>query len=513
MRLRVFEASPTHDGQNNSPPLGSLSMSRPANEEVSFARYVPLLAWLIVILILLFIPLQIARTGFLPGGDARRHVAQAFTDKSYTQIIVLRPEYSMDHSPGWDGLLRFLHGRFDWSREALMTFSIVGLMLCVFYAPLPWLKRPEAWLAALLAQLIAIPELMIRLTQARPLLLTEGVLIAVLFAWSKPIAKKPAWPKLILTCLGISLSVWMHGAWYLWILPILAFLLARAWRDALYLAICAAAGIVLGAILTGKPIEFLHQALLIVSLISREHLPQWMLVGELRPSYGEFDSLALLAIIAIWRRLQTNTRSDFFRDPIFCMIVICWILSFKADRFWADWGVPAALVWMTFQFEVIFSAIPFDTLNRLTACCLLAVPLFLTTTNDTDRRYTYSLNESFLDASDPMLQSWLPAPNGIMYSAQMGIFYNTFYKNPTADWRYILGLEPALMPEDDLQIFRNIQRSNYSLEAYEPWIKKMHAGDRLAIESPYKPNLPNLQWINATGDIWLGRLPRLSAHH
>src|SRR6185437_1074110 len=110
----------------------------------------------------------------------------------------------MDHSPGWEVLLRFLHFKTGWGREALMAFSVVGLMLCVFYAPLPWLRRPEAWLAALLAQMLAIPELMTRLTQARPLLITEGILIAILFAWSKPDDRKPSPLKIALTCIGFG---------------------------------------------------------------------------------------------------------------------------------------------------------------------------------------------------------------------------------------------------------------------------------------------------------------------
>ncbi len=359
-------------------------------------RYVPLLAWLIVVITLLVIPLRIISYGFLPGGDARRHVAKAFTDKPYTEILLLRSDYSMDHSPGWEKLLRHLHVTGGLNLDGLVSFSVVGLMLCVFYAPLPWLRRPEAWLAALLAQMIAIPEVMVRLSQARPLLITEGILIALLFTWGKADSKNPSPLKLALTCLGIALSVWMHGAWYLWALPLIAFFLARAWRSALWLTACVAVGIFAGALFTGKPIEFLRQALLIVADISREHLPQWLLVGELRPSYGEFDTLALLAYVALWRRLRNQPQPDFFSQPIFWMIVLCWILGFKADRFWADWGVPAVLVWLTLQFEEILPSL-WDAASprRLVACGLLALPLFLHTTNDLDRRYTFNLNEYF----------------------------------------------------------------------------------------------------------------------
>ena len=485
-------------------------------------QYVPLLAWTMVVITLLFIPLKIISYGFLAPGDARRHVAKAFTDKPYTDIIVMRPEYKMDHSPGWEWALGSLRGITGWGSDQLMAFSIVSMMLCVFLAPLPWLRRPEAWLAALLAQLVAIPELMTRFVQARPYLLTEGILIAILFAWSAKDDPKPSRPKIVLTTLGIALSVWVHGAWYLWVLPVAAFLLARKWRQGLWLAGCILVGTVAGALLTGHPVEFLNQALLIAASISKEHVPQWLLVGEFRPSYGEFTTALLVAVVLIWRRLSRNTGfhsavsqtssllpSRQIYTPAFWLIILCWILGFKADRFWADWGLPAVLVWLTLQFQEGLAE-TWDAISprRLLAGGLIALPLFLHSTNDLDRRYTGTLNESFLDASQPALQDWVPEANGIFYSAHMDFFYNTFYKNPQGQWRYILGMEPALMPDADLHIFRDIQLSQYSFKAYEPWIGKMTPADRLAIRCSGQPPLSQLDWTNAAGDLWIGRLPR-----
>ena len=127
----------------------------------------------------LFICLKIIGYGFLPSGDARRHVAKPFANKPYSQIVVMRPEYVVDHSPGWEWLLGVLHRAFGWDEDALMSFSIASLLLWIFCLPLLWLRRPEAWLAAVLAQMVAIPELMTRWIQARPYLVTEGVLMAV----------------------------------------------------------------------------------------------------------------------------------------------------------------------------------------------------------------------------------------------------------------------------------------------------------------------------------------------
>lgn len=490
-------------------PTIELRTPEPRQSEVQ--RYAPLAVWVIVIATLILITLRIIGSGYIPGGDARRHVAKAFTDRPYTDIVVMRPDYTMDHSPGWEWLLQKLHGTAGWDSDALMSFSIFATMACVLLAPLPWLKRPEAWLAALLAQMVAIPELMTRLTQARPYLLTEGILIALLFAWSKSKFENPSRLKLVLTCLGIALSVWMHGAWYLWVLPLGAFFLAGWWRTGLWLSACWGAGTIAGAVITGKPIEFLKQAVLIAAAVSREHLPQWLLVGEFRPSYGEFATVALVAIVWLWRKQQTRTHADLLANPVFCLALLCWILGFKADRFWADWGVPAVLVWLTLQFqELMASSWDANSWRRALAGGLIGIPLLLHSTNDLDRRYSSSLNDIYLDARQPALQTWMPGSHGIFYTANMDFFYNTFYKNPQADWRYVLGMEPALMTDSDLKIFRRIQLSNYSVSAFVPWVERMTPADRLEIPCNTEPNLPRLEWTNVVANIWIGRLP---GHH
>jgi hypothetical protein len=469
-------------------------------------RYVPLVCWLMAVATLLFIPLKIVSYGFVPGGDLRRHVAKVFTDKPYTQIVVLRPGYTVDHSPGWERLLRSLHQGINWDADALVSFSIISMMLFVLLAGLPWIRRPEAWLGALLAQLLAVPEFMTRLTQGRPYLLTEGVLIAVLFAWAKHRPEKPGWKKLALTTVAIAISVWMHGGWYLWVLPIGAFFLACWWREGVGLTSCWLAGVAAGALLTGRPVGFLTTNFLMALDVIREGVPQWMLVGEFQPSAGEFSTLILLAIVFLWRK---ETNHNLLRSPLIWMIAIGWVLGLRADRTWADWGVPAVLVWLAMQFEVImegwWSNVSF---KRLAVGALIAVPLFFQSTSDLDRRYTLSLEDVFLDASDASLQGWLPEDGGIFYSADMGLFYNTFYKNPRASWCYILGFEPALMPDEDRRVFRQIQRAHGAARAYEPWVDKMHPSDRLEISSPVRPDLPRLEWRNVAGSIWIGRLPK-----
>jgi hypothetical protein len=472
-------------------------------------RYVPLLCWIVVAATCLCIPLKILSYGFVPGGDARRHVAKALTDKEYSQILVLRPEYKMDHSPGWGWILQRLHRAAGWGEDGLMSFSVAGLMLCVLICATPWLRRPEAWLAALLAQLVAIPGLMVRLDQGRPYLLSEALLVCILFAWSKDRTRCPSWQKVVLTFAGFALSVWTHGAWYLWVVAPAGFFMAGAWRQAGWLSGCWVAGTIAGALLTGQPAAFLYEGVFMAARVFREHAPAWMLVGEFQPSEGEFCTLAVLALAYIWRRRQKQEGNDLLGHPVFWVIAICWTLGFKADRFWADWGMPAAMVWLALRLEEgMVARWPADSGRRLLLCGLIAAPLYLDATSDSGMRFSNPRQESFVDGGDPALQGWMPEGDGIFYNADMGFFYNTFYRNPRANWRYILGFEPALMPDEDLKILRGIQRARYDWRAYEPWINKMRPQDRLEIPASAQPAIPELEWRLAANGIWIGRKPQ-----
>ncbi|HEX3720143.1 MAG TPA: hypothetical protein VH595_19510 [Verrucomicrobiae bacterium] len=472
-------------------------------------KYIPLLCWVIALFTCFCIALKILGYGYVPVGDARRYVAKAVTHKEYPDMLVLGSTYRMDFSPGWEWLLRRINRVGGMGEDALMGFSVAGLLLLIFCGAFPFVRFPEAWLAALLAIIIPFPGLMSRFTQARPFLLTEGVLICLLLAWSRERTPKPSWWKLLGSVIGFALAAWIHGTWYLYGLALASFFLAGWWRETIYLTACWIAGTTLGALLTGMPVEFLKQNLLWGAALAKEPVATTSLVGELQPSSGEFSALLVLGFVWLWRKQQGRGERDIFRAPLFWMIALCWILALKAGRFWADWGLAASIVWIAVEFDdtmrVWWEKAPF---RRLAACCLLAAPLFLITTSDIDSRYTRSLREAVADGHRPDMQGWMPDEGGIFYSADFSFYFNTFYKNPDGNWRYMLGYEPAIMPADDLKIFRNIQWNQYAWEAYRPWVEKMRPQDRLEITESGEPVLPPLEWHNAGGSIWIGRLPR-----
>jgi hypothetical protein len=91
----------------------------------------------------------------------------------------------------------------------------------------------------------------------------------------------------------------------------------------------------------------------------------------------------------------------------------------------------------------------------------------------------------------------------------MTIFYQIFYKNPKADWRYILGFESAFMPREDLKILRYIQSNARIYKYFGPWVKKMKPEDRLILRADmdHQPKISELEWNYTALNIWVGRKP------
>ena len=117
----------------------------------------------------------------------------------------------------------------------------------------------------------------------------------------------------------------------------------------------------------------------------------------------------------------------------------------------------------------------------------------------------------FLTPDTAGIGGWLPGDGGTIYNSDMDVFFQTFYANPTADWKYILGFESGLMRPEDLEVLRRIQwNRGAAFAAYEPWVKKMRPSDRMILRAPggAGPGIPELEWHYAATGLWIGRLPQ-----
>ena len=477
----------------------------------AYRRFVPLLAWVIVITALLFIPFKIISYGFLPMDDALRHAAKTISGKSWPEILVMKDSVRIDPSPGWQQILEWVHAVGGGGAEALVVFSVVALMALMFFSALPWLRRPEAWLAALCLAALFAPECTTRLARGRPYLLTQAVLITILFIWSRNDKSWPGRMGLLLTTLLVAASAWIHGSWYLLCLPGLAIFLTGRWQSSIVYGLCWLGGSFLGCALTGHPLEFMVQAV--------DHLKgafggisvARVLVPEFRPSDGNTSVIVLVGMLVLWRAITPGWNPRRLLSPFFMLMLLGWVLGLKVNRFWWDWGLPAFIGWMALEFQNWFELyLPQDSIKRVFIALALAFVVCLGFTSDRENRWTASLTTEYVTPETPGIAGWLPGPGGIVYNSTMDAFFQTFFKNPTADWRYVHGFEPGLMCPEDLEVLRRIQWNFGDARAYEPWIKKLRPEDRIFIggSSGSRPGIPELEWKYAVTGLWIGRLPQ-----
>jgi hypothetical protein len=148
--------------------------------------------------------------------------------------------------------------------------------------------------------------------------------------------------------------------------------------------------------------------------------------------------------------------------------------------------------------------------KRLLVTVLAAGALYLAVTSGHQHRWTSGDAAVFLSGENPVHAPWLPETGGVFYSKDMALFYRTFFQNPHASWRYVLGFEPTMMPAEDLAVYRELALSFGAYSAYGPWVQKMTAGDRLIVEHPSSstPKIEGLEWCHVAPGIWSGRLPR-----
>ncbi len=473
-------------------------------------RYIPLAIWIVVVSAIVFIPLKIISVGFMPMDDALRHAAKTISGKPWQDILVMRGDFPIDPSPGWQKILDWVHAMHNGDAQSLVTFSVVALMLLVMLCGVPWFRRPEAWLAALFIAAVFIPACTTRFARGRPYILTDAVVIAILFLWTRRGTKRQTSP-LYITPLLVAASAWIHGSWYMLVLPGVAILFAGMWREAILYGVCWLLGSVLGCALTGHPIGFLLQSVRHMFGVFGDYTVPRQLEPELHPSDGAAPAVFAVAALLLWRANSIGWNPRVLLNPVFMMMALGWLLGLKMQRFWWDYGTPAFIIWVAMELEEHFEQqLLFDSIKRLFLVLAIAAGAYLGFTSDRDGRWTQNLTTEFLSArGNSSLQSWMPGPGGIVYNSDMDVFFQTFYANPTADWKYILGFESGWMRPDDLKVYRDSQWNFGDVRAFLPWVQEMRPQDRMIIHAPGSspPNIPQLQWNYAATEMWIGRLP------
>lgn len=471
-------------------------------------RYVRLLIWLGAVLVGLLIPLQILQTGYLPADDALRHVGKVVSGKSWGEILVLRQGFEQDEHPGWHALLGWVYRCFQPGADGLVTFSVASLFVLWWAALVVPRRRPEAMLAALFIGSLTAAGTFSRVLNGRPFIFAMMICVVLLQLWTSDRPKRIV--RVAVTLALLTVSVWMHGSWFLWGIVCVAFALAGQWRKGFVFGLCVLGGTFLAGCLAGRPLGYPVETVRHMFLSFGGHSLDRMLVSEFKPDPGDVVMVGLILLSLVWRVARGNWNASVVCNPIFMLAALGWLLGLKVSRFWTDWGFPAALLWLAMELEAVLEESgPRRAYPRLLLAGFVAAGVFIATVRDVGGRWTDNLTVEHVTPETPNIADWLPQKGGIVYASDMNVFYRTFYKNPRAEWRYILGFEPGIMPEEDLKTLRNIQWNWYAGKAYAPWVEKMRPEDRMILlqgaGSP--PSIAGLEWKYVASDTWIGRLP------
>lgn len=486
----------------------------PKETQGRFASLVPILTRVIVGLALLYIPVRILSLGFLPPDDALSHCAKVASGKEWHEILVLRDDIKLDTHPGWHAILGAVDKLTRGGPEPLVFFSVVFLFFVFSMVPVTLMKRPEAWLLAFLVVLTAGPSWIQRLMHGRPFIISMAALMAICLSWPRLEQRRIPRTTLALLTFSVAAATWIQCSWYLFLVPLACFFLARRWRAGLALAGCMTVGVAVGSLLTGHPLTFLRETVLQDFRAVGTPADQIQIAGELTSQFPDFRITAVVAGILAWSALRRRTAAkDILRDPVLILAALCWLLGQIWGRFWFDWGVPAALIWLATTFEGEFrSLIGARSGKRCLLACVLGASICVTATTDVRSRWTASLRREYLVADDPALEGCLPEPGGIIYSDSMALFYRMFFKNFHAPWRYVVGIEPTMMRPDDFKTYQNLLRhQGREPKAFEPWVRKMRPEDRLIlfVSSGRPPAIAGIvEWCYLKDGLWAGRTPR-----
>jgi len=385
----------------------------------AYEQYVPLIVVLVTLVAIATIPLRVVGRGYLPRDDSLRHSAKAVSGKSWDQILVLRDEAKSDSHPGWHFILERVHEATKADVDSLVVFSVVVLFLLVAVTPVFFLHRKEAWPLAMLMFVATSAGSMGRFLLGRPFVLSVTVVMVICLTWRRFRGERtaPGWWALLIGV--VAAASWSHATWYLYVLPLGCFVLAREWRACWKLAVCIGAGAILGILLTEHPLLMLKRSLFVMVNSPDQRILSRMLVAELQPHYGDVPAALAVAGVLLWRGVRGTWRRSVVDNPVFILAVAGYALGWFVGRFWYDWGFVAALIWTAREFEALLEEkMGFSSWGRVAVAGAAGVALVLSLTGDIGGRWTKNLTIEKIARSEASDEDrpWYPDPGGIVYA-------------------------------------------------------------------------------------------------
>lgn len=416
--------------------------------------------------------------------------------------------FAFDIHSGWKTILFFLadHGV---TKEVMLQFSVLFFLVLNFFVPAFLVKRPEVWALCLIIGLCLFSNVM-RYSLGRPFLAQVAAVVVIGFS-SQHFKEKFDYRYLIFLFVFLTMAISFRALWFLFILPLGCFLLAGEVKKFSYLTLVWVLATLSAAFLSGDVVSFFTVTLGDVLNSTNRDLPSWMLVSELAPKMQSSLFFLPMILFLLWRKSGGREIQSRIKNPMFILILLSWVLSMKINRFWVDFGVPAYFVWLYEEIEDLFERdlnIDLLSIKRIGITFLVCIPLWFVIAGDFNGRWSRSIYTKAPDMAETDKREWLPDEGGIFYNTSMGLFYKTFYANPSAPWKYFLGPEAAAMPEENLDIYHQIVLSLGAKEKLQLIVNKMTPKDRFVVEKGQEPDIEGLDWFEIKPGIWSGRLPR-----
>ena len=468
------------------------------------------IAAIIILLVAFFIvPYRIICLGFMPTDDANRHVAFSVTDKNWADVLEIEPSLSADHNAGWHYVLKKIHKYFGLNKEALLITVMISLFLIFNITGSLLSPNIASWTIVLLLMFIFNRVIVVRLLIGRPFVVSSVVTLILFKLWFIE-SKKPIsiGCKYLVSIIFITLAVWLHGTWYTFLLLPIALLLAGKIKKSLELSFIVLLSTVIGAYLTGEFEQFLHFHYAATLNIFTEKIYNWQLVTEFAEgniyTAWLFPTSIIIILLIYSKKLCLNELS---KDPLFIMILLCWMLSIKVARFWIDWGIIALMFWLSYKISLLIEDMQSVKKNYLRwTLFLFTVFSFViiipnSSWNNQNERKSFSV-----DFTKPQFAEYKPLDGGIIYNDSMTHFYYQYYADPEGKYKYVLGFEPAIMPQADRKTFREIIYSLFHYSSYKPWVDKLTEKDRIFAYNDISPYYPQLDWIKAGTHLWIGKI-------
>ncbi len=132
---------------------------------------------------LLITCLRVIGHGFFPIDDALRHVAKVLSGKSWADILIIRPEITMDSHPGWHIILSVFQAVTKCDKTVLLNFSVMLLFLVFTVPPIFYFRRGEAWIASLALSTVFFFGSIYRLFYGRPYITSMALVLLFCFLW------------------------------------------------------------------------------------------------------------------------------------------------------------------------------------------------------------------------------------------------------------------------------------------------------------------------------------------